>query len=157
MIFFIVSSLLALFTLILSVNGEPSEIYSPAYEIEFIYGPKVIIGNIPFDIYVEARSLLKSALNFLIPVYLTCGGVEIYMWSDVVANELSTLSPIPSGTPAHPYCFLSSPTQADGYSDATWPVSIVASPFGGIVNPITSAQQAEFAVDIAFPPSVVIV
>lgn len=122
------------------------------YGIKFTQSPIAIIGNVPFQIYLETSDIPDESVDQNTIVSLLCGVNLIDQWT-VPFNELSTLSAIDADTPAQSNCFFSTPLENDYYYPAVQSVIIFKPPFGGTIEIIGPVEQAEFAVSIAFPPS----
>lgn len=124
--------------------------------VTFIYAPREIVPNIPFNVYLQKSIPIVYELYSTVSVYLTCDDVQIMSWSRVKMNQLSTLSGIPADTPSQSNCLLTT-TSNFCYYPASASVSIVPSPTGSQLYPITPAQEAQFAIEIAFSPGIIVV
>lgn len=123
--------------------------------VTFIYVPQIISPGIPFNIYLQKSIPIIYDWFSIVDVFLTCGDVEIMTWRRVKMNQVSTLSGIPADTPYQSNCLLTT-TSDDCYYPASTSVSIVPSPFGSQLYPITPDQQIQFALDLTFHPEIVV-
>lgn len=147
----------------LTVTTSDSNYIAPApitmnfkYQLSFTYSPKAIFPNIPFQVDLTTSAIPSSPAPEYINLFLFCGASEIYNWMSVPLNTFTTLSGIPVDARSNSYCIISTTPDSVYYYVAYKSIIIATPPFGSQLYPITPVQQVQFAVDIAFPPGIVI-
>lgn len=123
------------------------------YGIEFTQAPVMIIGNLPFQLYLTTSATPVAPADQSVTVYLNCDATQIDQWNGVPLNQLTTLSLNTPDFQASSNCFFSTPSQNDYYYIAMKSVELNTNPNVNPVNRLSPEEQNYFARSIAFPPS----
>lgn len=120
------------------------------FGLEFVTSPPLIIGNLPFNFELKSSSIPPTTIPKVVNIYLICKNNEVvYTWFNNPINALFQLT-LPAEIQIQEQCRFSTGEDDPYYFEATAPVDVIRSPFGGFVYPITGDETSNFAKSVTF-------
>lgn len=120
--------------------GTPSPItFNLKYNLAFLTSPSLVIGNIPFTIYLQATPTPDISVPSTVSMDLICDSGIIESWPSVTIGSPQQLT-INSQTFSEENCYFETQSNSTSYYQAIASVSVTAVPTGGQAYPITDEE-----------------